>query len=158
GSIPRLGVSRRTVCSFADCGAHRGHLRAERRGAARGAHRSPGAGAAAWMASAGLASLFMAHKAILIRSERKGALMASRWERRDAKDDGLTQDWGQEVWWMNPPFSQVKLWLRKALDSAHAGATVVCWVKHTPGVGWWKQLIAPVVPTADVRALGRVRF
>jgi phage N-6-adenine-methyltransferase len=70
-------------------------------------------------------------------------------------DDGLAQDWGQAVCWMNPPFSQVKVWLRKALDSAQAGATVVCLVKHTPGVGWWRQLIAP---DADVRALGRVRF
>jgi site-specific DNA-methyltransferase (adenine-specific) len=70
-------------------------------------------------------------------------------------DDGLAQDWGQAVCWMNPPFSQVKVWLRKALDSAQAGATVVCLVKHTPGVGWWRQLIAP---DTDVRALGRVRF
>src|SRR5262249_3226 len=70
-------------------------------------------------------------------------------------DDGLSQDWGQEICWMNPPFSQVRLWLRKALDSVQAGATVICLVKHTPGVGWWRELIPPA---AEVRALGRVRF
>jgi site-specific DNA-methyltransferase (adenine-specific) len=69
--------------------------------------------------------------------------------------DGLVQDWGHNICWMNPPFSQVKRWLRKALDSAQAGATVICLVKHTPGVGWWRQLIPP---DAEVRALGRVRF
>ena len=71
------------------------------------------------------------------------------------EQDGLRQDWGTEICWMNPPFSQVRVWLRKALDSANAGATVICLVKHTPGVGWGRQLIAP---TTEVRALGRVKF
>jgi len=72
--------------------------------------------------------------------------------------DGLAQDWGQNMCWMNPPFSDVAKWLRKAQSSAMAGATVVCLVKHTPGVGWWRKLIEPFVSYTDVRPLGRVRF
>jgi len=70
-------------------------------------------------------------------------------------DDGIKQDWGTNICWMNPPFSEVADWLRKALASAQAGATVVCLVKHTPGAGWWRKTIAP---NTEVRALGRVRF
>ena len=40
-------------------------------------------------------------------------------------DDGLAQDWGTECVFMNPPYSQIALWLKKAYDSARAGATVV---------------------------------
>jgi phage N-6-adenine-methyltransferase len=69
--------------------------------------------------------------------------------------NGVAQDWGTDICWMNPPFSQVKIWLPKAVASAQAGATVICLVKHTPGVGWWRQHIPP---EAEVRALGRVRF
>lgn len=69
--------------------------------------------------------------------------------------DGLAQDWGCEICWMNPPFSQVKVWLPKAVTSAAAGATVICLVKHTPGVGWWRTHMPP---EAEIRALGRVRF
>src|SRR5262245_47178396 len=30
-------------------------------------------------------------------------------------DDGLVQDWGREICWMNPPFKQsLDLWMRKA--------------------------------------------
>jgi phage N-6-adenine-methyltransferase len=70
-------------------------------------------------------------------------------------DDGLLQDWGQAICWMKPPFSQGAVWLRKARDSAQAGATVVCLVKHTPGGGWWRKTI---LPDTEVRALGRVKF
>jgi hypothetical protein len=39
------------------------------------------------------------------------------------EQNGLTQDWGQDVCWMNPPFRQVVVWLQKAIASTQAGAT-----------------------------------
>ena len=48
------------------------------------------------------------------------------------EDDGLTQDW-TGVCWMNPPYGrEIKKWMRKARESAQAGATVVCLVPARP--------------------------
>lgn len=32
-------------------------------------------------------------------------------------EDGLMQDWSNETWWMNPPYSDLKPWLQKASAS-----------------------------------------
>src|SRR5208337_1220759 len=42
------------------------------------------------------------------------------------EDNGLRQDWGKNVCWMNPPYSQLRDWLHKAHESSTRGATVVC--------------------------------
>src|SRR5262249_18816957 len=42
-------------------------------------------------------------------------------------EDGLAQDWGTDVCWMNPPYGRkISAWLEKAYRSSLAGATVVC--------------------------------
>lgn len=42
------------------------------------------------------------------------------------EDDGLKQQW-TGVCWMNPPYGRrIGDWVRKAYESAQAGATVVC--------------------------------
>jgi len=51
--------------------------------------------------------------------------------------DGLAQDWGREVCWMNPPYNQVARWMSKALESSQAGALVVCFVYARTGTAWW---------------------
>lgn len=73
-----------------------------------------------------------------------------------ACDDGLTQPWGTETCWMNPPFGRgIDGWIRKAYESSLEGATVVCLVKATPETRWWHTY----TPRAEVRWIaGRVRF
>src|SRR5688572_2906267 len=45
-------------------------------------------------------------------------------------EDGLAQDWSNEVVFLNPPYGkEIGRWMRKALESADRdGATVVCLV------------------------------
>ena len=51
--------------------------------------------------------------------------------------DGLTQEW-RGVCWMNPPYGRdIGKWMRKAYDSAQAGATVVCLVPARTDTAWW---------------------
>lgn len=49
--------------------------------------------------------------------------------------NALDRDW-VGVCWMNPPYSEIDLWMRKAYESAQAGATVVCLVPSRTDVGW----------------------
>lgn len=52
-------------------------------------------------------------------------------------DDGLAQDWRGTVW-MNPPYGrEIGRWMRKAYESAQAGATVVCLVPARTDTRWW---------------------
>jgi phage N-6-adenine-methyltransferase len=51
--------------------------------------------------------------------------------------DGLEQDWTGTCW-MNPPYgNEIVDWVRKAFESAEAGATVVCLVPARVDTGWW---------------------
>jgi phage N-6-adenine-methyltransferase len=64
-------------------------------------------------------------------------------------DDGLAQDWGLNVCWMNPPYGRtIKLWMRKAYEASQAGATVVCLVPSRTGTRWWH----------DYSMKGEIRF
>jgi phage N-6-adenine-methyltransferase len=71
-------------------------------------------------------------------------------------DDGLAQDWGREVCWMNPPFgSEILKWMAKAWDAASKGATVVCLVPARVDTRWWHEY-AEAGEYRFVR--GRIRF
>jgi phage N-6-adenine-methyltransferase len=53
-------------------------------------------------------------------------------------DDGLAQDWAGERVFMNPPYGrEIGKWMRKALESSLAGATVVCLVPARTDTAWW---------------------
>src|SRR6266446_3450164 len=55
-----------------------------------------------------------------------------------AAQNGLAQDWGQEVCFMNPPYGpQLAAWMRKACESAQGGATVVCFLPARTCTRWW---------------------
>lgn len=63
-------------------------------------------------------------------------------------DDGLKQTWTGKCW-MNPPYGRViGDWMRKAYESAQAGAMVVCLVPARTDTAWWH----------DYAAKGEVRF
>jgi site-specific DNA-methyltransferase (adenine-specific) len=53
-------------------------------------------------------------------------------------DDGLKQDWSGHIVFMNPPYGVlIGAWMSKALQSAKAGATVVCLVPARTDTRWW---------------------
>lgn len=72
------------------------------------------------------------------------------------KDDGLAQDWGTEVVWMNPPYGRlIGRWMQKAWQTSLAGGTVVCLVPARTDSRWWHDYAM----RGEVRLLvGRVRF
>lgn len=71
-------------------------------------------------------------------------------------EDGLAQPW-MGVCWMNPPYGRdIEPWIRKAYESAQAGATVVCLLPVRTGTRWWQTWI---IPYAQIRFLaGRLTF
>lgn len=53
------------------------------------------------------------------------------------EDDGLAQEWTGSVW-MNPPYGrEIGAWMKKAKESADAGAKVVCLVPARTDTAWW---------------------
>jgi phage N-6-adenine-methyltransferase len=71
--------------------------------------------------------------------------------------DGLAQDWGDDICWMNPPYGPaIGLWLEKAYRSSLVGATVCCLVPARTGTRWWHDW---VLEKAEVRLRkGRITF
>lgn len=65
-----------------------------------------------------------------------------------AWDDGLSREWTGRVW-MNPPYGRtIGDWMRKAYESAQAGALVVCLVPARTDTVWWH----------DYAIKGQIRF
>jgi len=57
-------------------------------------------------------------------------------------DDGLTKEWAGRVW-MNPPYGRtISRWMRKAYESAQAGAFVACLVPARTDTAWWHDYAA----------------
>ena len=63
-------------------------------------------------------------------------------------DNGLLMDWATETVFMNPPYSEVGDWMRKAYGAAQEGATVVCLVPSRTDSHWWH----------DYAMKGEIRF
>jgi phage N-6-adenine-methyltransferase len=70
--------------------------------------------------------------------------------------DGLAQNWGRATCFMNPPYGRaIGHWMRKAYESAHRGATVVCLVPARTDTAWWHDFAVK----GEVRFLrGRLKF
>ena len=71
------------------------------------------------------------------------------------EEDGIKQDW-DGVCWMNPPYSENKKWMRKAMEESRTGATVVCLVPVRAGTRWWHEYTMKA--DAIVYLQGRVKF
>ena len=54
-------------------------------------------------------------------------------------ENGLKQKW-KGICWMNPPYGrEIGKWMKKAYESARAGATVVCLVPARTDTAWWRS-------------------
>lgn len=70
-------------------------------------------------------------------------------------ENGLLRDWKTETVFMNPPYSEVDVWMRKAYGAAQEGATVVCLVPARTDTQWWHEYVMK----GEVRLIrGRLKF
>ena len=79
----------------------------------------------------------------------------------DEQTDALRQDWhadaGGGVVWLNPPFSNIKPFLAKAVEAARQATTVVCVLPARIDTGWWHDHVMD--HASEVLAIrGRVKF
>lgn len=75
----------------------------------------------------------------------------------DKATNGLTQNWGGETVFCNPPYGrQIGKWVRKAFDEAKAGALVVMLLPARTDTAWFHDYI---LEKAEVRFIrGRLKF
>ena len=70
--------------------------------------------------------------------------------------DGLSQAW-YGVCWMNPPYGRsIGAWIKKAYESAKAGATVVCLLPSRTDTAWWHDFCMKASEIRYIR--GRLKF
>ena len=74
------------------------------------------------------------------------------------EDDGLKQDWSNDVVFMNPPYGrEIKHWIKKAYEEHIKGATVVCLIPSRTDTTYWHDYIFG--KASDIRFLkGRLKF
>jgi phage N-6-adenine-methyltransferase len=56
--------------------------------------------------------------------------------------DAMTQNWSEEIFWMNPPYGRgqdVYSWVKKAYDTAQAGGTGVCLLPASVDTRWFHK-------------------
>lgn len=73
------------------------------------------------------------------------------------KDNGLMQDWFNEVVFMNPPYGrEIGRWMSKAFQESD-NSTIVCLVPSRTDTRWWHDLV--IHTGAEVRFIkGRLKF
>jgi phage N-6-adenine-methyltransferase len=72
------------------------------------------------------------------------------------EQDGLLQPWEGRCW-MNPPYGKtIGQWVKKAVESAQAGATGVALLPVRTDSRWWQDWAGPFGEVEFIR--GRVRF
>lgn len=58
------------------------------------------------------------------------------------EDDGLSQDWSNDICWMNPPYGrEIKQWVEKARKESEMGATVVALLPSRTDTRWFHDNI-----------------
>ena len=60
------------------------------------------------------------------------------------EEDGLRQDWGKHICWMNPPYSRqsdgnLEQWVKKAFEAAKQGAVVVALLPVFTNAVWFHK-------------------
>ena len=74
------------------------------------------------------------------------------------EEDGLKQDWSEDIVFMNPPYGgHTGDWIKKALDESRKGAIVVCLIVSSTDRSYWHDYIFPYA--SQIRFIrGRLRF
>ena len=74
------------------------------------------------------------------------------------EDDGLKQDWSNDIVFMNPPYGRdIKYWIKKAYGESLNGATVVCLIPSRTDTAYWHNYIFGKAD--DIRFIkGRLKF
>ncbi|MGW9920501.1 DNA N-6-adenine-methyltransferase [Staphylococcus hominis] len=74
------------------------------------------------------------------------------------KENGLLQDWSDDVVFMNPPYGrEIKHWIKKAYEESLNGAIVVCLIPARTDTMYWYDYIFG--KAFDIRFLkGRLKF
>ena len=74
------------------------------------------------------------------------------------EDDGLKQDWSNDIVFMNPPYGrEIKYWVQKAYEESLKGATVVCLIPARTDTAYWHNYIFGKAD--DIRFIkGRLKF
>lgn len=61
---------------------------------------------------------------------------------KSEKKDGLEIEWGQ-VTYVNPPYSNIRPWLEKAIDEMGKGKTILFLIPFKPQSAYYQDLILP---------------
>ena len=79
------------------------------------------------------------------------------WKYFDENDNGLIQDWSNEVVFINPPYSNVAGWIEKAYtESTQNGATCVLLIPARTDTKWFHRYCMQADAIQFVK--GRVKF
>ena len=67
------------------------------------------------------------------------------------------QSWVSEGWaWLNPPYSHIEPWVKKAAGEADYGAHIAMLVPASVGANWWRDWVEPYAYIAFLN--GRLTF
>jgi hypothetical protein len=62
--------------------------------------------------------------------------------KNDSSKDGLLIDW-KEVNFINPPYNEIKKWLKKGVEELHKGKLSIFLVPVRSNTNYWKELVVP---------------
>ena len=74
------------------------------------------------------------------------------------EDNGLIQDWSEDIVFMNPPYGrEIGKWIEKAYKESLKGATIVCLIPARTDTRYWHNFIFPYA--SDIKFIkGRLKF
>jgi hypothetical protein len=71
------------------------------------------------------------------------------------RDDGLVREW-RDPTYCNPPYSNPKPWVKKAIEESRRGVRVALLLKHDSSTEWWRMLHE--VGAYFLAVVGRIHF
>ena len=74
------------------------------------------------------------------------------------EEDGLQQDWSNEIVFMNPPYGrEIPKWIKKAYEESCKGAIVVCLIPARTDTIYWNEYVFPYATSIQF-IKGRLHF